>query len=273
MVRTMVYLVFAGVLLAAGAARAEEDSWPDCTVEMMDGTVHEHVDVTWKIDGLALGLRGSDRQEFNVSPLDVARIHDATGRHITEEVADACPADVSYALLGSRRVEPTGIGLCADVGGSLSFTSGFGGYNPAGAFFAGLRKELSLTWHLRAQYRRQRIEESVPDLGSPLGTWSHEISLLVGYRPIHPRRNRNYSYVEAGPVLVAWDTRWDSYLLSTVDGGDPALGFLLRGGVLLRMGDHLGLDLGAMASLRPAIDVHSDDLGVVIGLNVAVAVY
>ena len=107
MVRTMVHLVLMGALLAEGVAWAADGSWPDCQVEMLDGTVHEHVDVTWKLDGFMLGLRAPDRQEFNVSPLDVARIHDADGRHITEKVADACPADVSYPLLGSRRVEPT----------------------------------------------------------------------------------------------------------------------------------------------------------------------
>ncbi|MCP4572887.1 MAG: hypothetical protein GY838_11090 [bacterium] len=271
MTRTM--MVFLIAVLICGTAWAGDPVWPDCRVEMVDGTVHEHVDVFWKLEGFMLGLRTSDGREFNLSPVDVARIHDDSGRHITEEVADASPADTHFALLGRQRVEPEGMGLAFDAGGSLSVTSGFGGFEGAGAVFAGARRELSLSWHLRGQYRRQRVRESVPDLGAPMGAWSNEVAVLLGWRAVHPRRNSHYTYVEAGPVLVAWSRRWDGVALSTVSGGSPGVGLLMRGGVLLRLGEHVGLDLGAMASLRPSIDVHADDLGVVIGLNAAVAVY
>jgi len=269
----ILFLVALFTVAAPGAIFAEETVWPDCTVEMVDGTVYEHVDVTWKLDGFMLGLRTAGREEINLSPRDVARIHDADGRHITEEVADASPADTHFALLGRRRVEPTGLGLAADLGGSLSFTSGFGGFTTAGAVFVGVRQGLSHRVHLRLQYRRQGVREYVPELADPLSVHTHEIALLAGYRPVHPRRNRNYSYLEAGPVLVAWDRRWNGNAGSTVDGGDPAVGFLLRAGVLLRFSDHLGLDLGGFASVRPSVAVDADDTGVVIGLNLAVAVY
>jgi hypothetical protein len=255
------------------AARATDRHWPDCTVEMLDGTVHEHVDVAWKLDGFLIRLTTVDRVEINLKPREIARIYDAEGRHITQEVADASPSPGDPGGLGDHQHLPLDLGLSGDVGGSAGFTRGYGGMVFSGAWFAGARYAFAERWHVRAQYRSQYLREHVPDRLDAADVWTDEVSLLLGFQPIHPRRNRNFTYLELGPVLVNWRQRYDKEADTFKTGGAPGLGGLLRGGVLIPVSSSLAIDVGGLLSVRPPLVDGADTLGTVFGLNVALAVY
>jgi len=186
--RRTVLLLLLLTALSATASNAADGGWPDCRVLLVDGTVHEHVAVAWKLEGFLIGLTTADRTEINIYPRDVATIHAADGRDITQEVADASPAAMAHDMFGSRRMEPLEPGLAVDLGGSFGASSGYGGMHAAGNGFVGVRRPLAPRFHLRAQYTLQRVREDLPD-GFGLGAvWTDEVAVLVGYRAIHPRR-------------------------------------------------------------------------------------
>ena len=247
--------------------------WPDCTVTLLDGTVYEHVEVAWKLEGFLVRLTTADRREINLNPREIATIHDAQGRHITQEVADASPADAGFPVLGAHKDEPLRLGLSADVGAAGGMSGGYSGMVWSGGWFAGVRYAFAERFHVRAQYSNYYVREHVPHRSSPMETWTDEVSLLLGYQPIHPRRNRNYTYIELGPVLVNWRERYDPETASIIEGGDPGVGGLLRGGVILPVSSRFVVDLGAQFSLRPSVVEGADDLGWVFGVYVAVGVY
>ena len=265
-----VALFMLSLFSTAGAADLR---WPGVTVTTIDGMVYQNVEVAWKLDGFLLRLVAADRTETNLNPRIVANIVAADGRDITEEVADASPSTAGFAVLGDLRTEPFVLGWSLDAGGSGGFTSGYGGFELSGAWFAGLRRGLGDRFHLRAEYRSQHVREQVPSHGATLGTWTDEVSLLVGYRPIHPRRNRNLNYLELGPVAVRWRQRYDPSTGLLTDSDLVRAGVVLRGGVMFPLSSRLGLDLGGVLSARPPLAEGTGRVGWVLGLNLALAVF
>jgi hypothetical protein len=259
-------------LLSAGPASAADPTWHPVTVITVDGQRHENVRVTWKLDGFLLRLRAADRTVTDLNPRVVANIVDAAGRDITREVADASPSTAGFAVLGDLRSEPFRLGWALDAGGSAGLTGGYGGFEPSGAWFAGLRRGLGTRFHLRAQYRNQHVREQVPPHGATLGTWSDEAALLLGYRPVHPRRNSNLVYLELGPTLVRWRETHDAETGFLTGGSRTKPGLLLRGGVVFPVSRRLGLDLGGLVSARPPLAEGQGTVGWVLGLNLALVV-
>ena len=265
-------ILMISLLPAVGLASAPAP-WPDCTVTLLDGTVYENVDVAWKLEGFLVRLTTADRREINLNPREIATIHDAEGRHITREVADASPSDADFAVLGEHKDEPLRLGLSADLGATGGMSGGYSGMVWSGGWFAGARYAFSERFHVRAQYSNYYLREHVPHRSDPMATWTDEVSLLLGYQILHPRRNRNLTYIELGPALVNWRERYDPETGSIIEGGDPGVGGLLRGGVILPVSSRFAVDLGAQFSLRPSVVVGADDLGWVVGVQVAVVVY
>ena len=259
--------------LAMGAAATDDQRWYGVTVITIDGTVYEDVELTWKLDGFLLRLLDANHTETDLNPRIVANIVTADGRDITREVADASPSTADFTVLGDLSSEPFVLAWSLDAGGSAGFTSGYGGLEASGAWFAGLRRGLGDRFHLRLQYRSQYVRERVPAHGAVLATWTDELSLLVGYRPIHPRRNRNLIYLELGPVAVRWRQGYDPRTGLLVDSDVVEAGVVLRGGVLFPLSSRFGLDVGSVISARPPLASGSDKVGWVLGLNVALAVF
>lgn len=268
---TLAIVTLAGVGALAASAAAAADAWSDVTVVRTDGTTVGPGTLVWYLDGMGLRLTAADGTVTTFAPSEVAAIRDARGRDVTQEVADATPANVAFGLLGRRRTRPLHLGLSADAGGSVGLDSGYGGVQAVGAWFAGVRWGALERVHLRVQYRRQRVREPVEASSGVLATWSDEIAMLVGARLVHPRRNNNYSYLEAGPVLVRWQERPDPGTGILAASDDAKLGVLVRGGVIMPLAGRAAMDLGAFLSFRHRLDPADDSPGFTGGLNLAVA--
>lgn len=263
-------------ILAPGPAAGQDDpvSWPHVSVTTISGTNYDDVSVTWTLAGYSIKLTHADGTEIDLRPSQVETIRDSTGLDITNAVAEASGAtDVNFALIGDERIVPFEFGLMLTVGGSGAMYQADGGFDPTFAFIGGARASLSSWFYLSAQYRRQRVVEPVHSLGIDVSTDTNELHFLVGFRVTHPRENNNYHYVELGVSVVQFPERFNAERGTWNDSGSTDTGFTLQGGVVFPFSSRVGLDLGGTFMLRPALVEDSTNTGLLLGINVALAVW
>ena len=254
---------------------ADSDSiWRHVNVTSVDGETLTDVTVAWGLAGFSLKVTAPDGREIGFSPAQVAMITDSEGNDITNIVAAASPAStVKFALLGDERSTPMHFTVMAAAGGTAGLLKGAGDFEPVGAFHAGARVRICSWSHLHVLYRRQQIGESVIHGDGDVSTSSNEVHILLGSRMTHPRRNNNYTYLEAGVALVKYTRRFNEDLTIVDELPDWRSGFSFRGGAVLPLTEHIGLDLGAILMTRPSLIENSMEPDILIGLNVAVAVF
>ena len=153
--------VFLIALILAPAAWAEGPVWEGVTVHTEDGGALENVSVEWILEGYNLRVTAADGSRTVLGPLRVTSIIDAGGRDITNEVAEACPADdVHFALLGDARTVPFTFKAMFEVGCSGAYAIGDGAGGAVGAVYGGLRVAGGERFHVHLAYRRQHLAEA-----------------------------------------------------------------------------------------------------------------
>ena len=260
-------------IFVAGAASASP-SWTHVTVARADGSELVDVTLTWVLDGFGLEAVAGDGSRTALRPLEVAAIRSRDGADITDEVAVACPArDVHFALIGSGRPDPFVVGTMVRVGGSATWHRGPGSSTTwRGNVAAGLRFGLTDRVHLALDYRRQGLKQTVSGVPRELTSSADELHLLLGIRLKDPRENANYPYLEAGPALVAFASRYDTDAATWTDEDRRKLAFSLRGGVLIPLDSAWAVDLSGSFMVRPPLALGGDEDGpaMMLGLGAAV---
>lgn len=275
------------------AAQTADGPWAGVTVTDQQGWTLRNVTLLLSDDGASLIVVRSDGAEKELAFAEIARVLDADGRDITDEVltglaigdqdpeaaapvdgnTEFAPAPIRNSLRGRGRDLPPQFDFAFDLGGGMADVTGdWFGNTEDGAFVqGGLRLGLSDRRYVHFVVRQQSLGSALYYYGYDIEPVELDIDmgsyqLLIGrHTPLKSAgKLRSVGYFEVGGGIMHVSGEVGRFADSL-----SRFAFAMQAGLWLLTSDNLAVDLGLHAFYKPGWISDDEAGGTSLGLHVA----